>query len=779
MRLGLRSRRAEPLLAAVSLACGTGAAGHAAEPSARLVLTVAVDGEVAPEPLLVRREGKALWVRAADLRTLGIAAGPADTPERDLKAVKGISVTVDDATQTLSVTRTAKLQQVSAGAPADRRPVLTVSRSSWGAAMNYDVTASRTGRASAVAGLFDATVQTPSGFLFGSALASTGERGGVRRLDVGFTAADPISARRLTIGDLITGATDQSRPIRLGGVQVATDFDLRPDLVTHPLPTITGSAAVPSALDLIVNGARRSAGALNAGRFAVSDVPIQTGVNTITVATRDALGREVQQTVSTYVSRALLRPGLVAYSAEAGLVRTAFGSAADRYRGLAASGSLRRGLTDQVTLEMHGELSGRVQLGSAGASLGLGRFGLLTGAVGIGARGDAHELAVGYERIGRPISMSARHVRRGSGWYDLASDGGAAMRRSQTSLSLSLDLANFGNLGMTFIDQSSGRVARPLGRIAADVVLPPTSLAAANYSVRLTRQLNLVANMGVDLRRQRSSFLSIGVLMVLGRRSSGYAGALLQNGGSSGVTEVQRATLEAGDVGFRLGGAAGRVDRAIGGASYQGDAGFYSADVERINGVNAARVSARGALVLSGGTILAADRLQGSFAVVDTSGQPGVAIYRDNRKVGVTGKRGKLVLPNLRAYEPTRIALDPLLLDDSMLVDRTERWIKPALRAGVWVRFALRRARAAHVTLIDAHGVPIAAGSRATVNGLSLPVGMDGLVYVEAVRATNHVSVQLRDGGRCDTSFGAPEGTSPILRVGPIACRMVRIAAQP
>jgi outer membrane usher protein len=35
-----------------------------------------------------------------------------------------------------------------------------------------------------------------------------------------------------------------ARPIRLGGVQVERDFLLRPDLITAPLPALSGSDEV-------------------------------------------------------------------------------------------------------------------------------------------------------------------------------------------------------------------------------------------------------------------------------------------------------------------------------------------------------------------------------------------------------------------------------------------------------------------------------------------------------------------------------------------------------
>lgn len=172
------------------------------------------------------------------------------------------------------------------------------------------------------------------------------------------------------------------------------------------------------------------------------------------------------RTVSTYVSRALLRPGLFVYSLEAGLVRTGYATPADCYADPAVIASLRAGMNDGVTSEAHGELGARVGVGTAGVSLGLGRAGLLSVSAGArltsksGQRGGA-EVALGYERIGRPVGMALRYVRQTADWYDLASDYGAVTRTHTLSGTLGFDLGRLGNVGLIVINQGRGRVARP------------------------------------------------------------------------------------------------------------------------------------------------------------------------------------------------------------------------------------------------------------------------------------------------------------------------------
>lgn len=737
-----RSRwpRAEPLLLAVLLwlGCAGAARAQALAPIERLVLAATLDGAATAEPLIVRREGARLWIAAADLRALGVAVK--GVGEVELGHVPGLEARIDAATQTLALTRTSQ---------ADTRPGMApVTPNGWGLLINYDLSATRGPRRLTAGGLIDAVLYGPRGYAFATAVATSDT--GVRRLEAGYVLADPGAARRLTLGDTVTGASERSRPVRLAGVQLQSDFDLRPDLVTLPTPVLRGQASVPSAVDLIVNGQRQAGRQVEAGQFAVRDAPVQTGVNTLTVAVRDALGRETRQTVTTYASRALLRRGLTAYSVEAGLVRTGFATTDDRYREAAAAGSVRRGLTDRLTAEAHGELSGRVATGTLGASLGLGAGGLLSASLGASRNGGT-ELGLGYERIARPVSIAARWTRTSGGWRDLAADHGAAVRRTTAVLNLGFDLGRLGTLGVAAIDLGRARMQR------SGATPTRSRLTTATYSVRLGQRVNLVANGGIDWQRRRSGFVSVGALMTWGSRRSGYAGALARSGGASANAEWTQAAVAPGDWGGRLAAGAGDIERVSGEVSHLGRIGLWSAGVEHVEGSLAARVGARGALVVGGGGggVTAADRIDGSFAVVD-AGRPGVPVLRDGRRVGVTGRDGTLLIPQLPAFAATRIALDPLALDADVAVDATERVVRPGLRVGVPIRFALRPAHMLTARLTGPDGRALPAGARAEVNGdAPQPVGLDGAVWIERALPANVVRVTLADGRRCTARFPA------------------------
>lgn len=84
-----------------------------------------------------------------------------------------------------------------------------------------------------------------------------------------------------------------------------------------------------------------------------------------------------------------------------------------------------------------------------------------------------------------------------------------------------------------------------------------------------------------------------------------------------------------------------------------------------------------GAVVAAGGGVFLSRRINDSFAVVD-AGAPGVEVRAENRPVGQTGRGGKLLVPDLRAYEPNRLSIDPTNLPVDAVVSSTHQTIRPA-----------------------------------------------------------------------------------------------------
>jgi outer membrane usher protein len=176
------------------------------------------------------------------------------------------------------------------------------------------------------------------------------------RLNSDWRMDNPFEMTTLIMGDFLTVPGMWGRSVGLGGLQWRTDFGTQPTFITFPLPTATGEAVTPSIVDICVNGLQTTHAETPAGPFAVSSIPVTTGVGNVSLTTTDLLGRQQQLTIPYYASSALLKPGLEDFACSGGFVRKHFGRKSNDYGDFAFSGNYQRGITTEFTSESHVEL---------------------------------------------------------------------------------------------------------------------------------------------------------------------------------------------------------------------------------------------------------------------------------------------------------------------------------------------------------------------------------------------------------------------------------------
>ena len=144
------------------------------------------------------------------------------------------------------------------------------------------------------------------------------------------------------------------------------------------------------------------------GPFVIDRLPTVSGTGDVSVVVRDALGREQVLTQSFYTSATLLAAGLSQYSVNLGKVRDNYGLQSDRYGPVLGEFSYRRGITDSVTLEGHGEyLAGDSHAAGLNAAFGIGKIGVVnfTAATGGDAAGAGFLSGVGIEHRGSQYEL--------------------------------------------------------------------------------------------------------------------------------------------------------------------------------------------------------------------------------------------------------------------------------------------------------------------------------------------------------------------------------------
>ncbi|MEW5237285.1 fimbria/pilus outer membrane usher protein, partial [Citrobacter portucalensis] len=302
-----------------------------------------------------------LYAGADTLRKMGFRFAPDVTNAVCLNDIPQLTIDYNVQLQTLSLTAplsSLDLATTQLNSPTETAPTATTSR---GALLNYDIYTQQ-GDESAINTFSEIRAFNATGVLSTTQLTqySTEEYAdnSVERLDTSWRTSFPDSMLALTVGDTLTSSLIWSRPTRIGGIQIGTDFGLQPYMSTTPLPAYLGSATLPSNVELYVDGARYYNGEVPAGSFQINTMPNISGAGTGQVMMTDALGRTSVQNFSFYNDQQLLREGLTAWSAELGTVRENYGySSFDYASAPVLSATWRRGFSNTFTAGTHAETS--------------------------------------------------------------------------------------------------------------------------------------------------------------------------------------------------------------------------------------------------------------------------------------------------------------------------------------------------------------------------------------------------------------------------------------
>ncbi|MBW8726072.1 MAG: fimbrial biogenesis outer membrane usher protein [Inquilinus limosus] len=764
-----------PWTAALKAGAGLAAAGWlAAAPAAAedraLYLDVTVNGQ--NQQLIggfVERDGT-LYATAEELQAVGVRPPEGADATADgllpLAAIPGLQYDYDEPAQALRIDLPEEGRQpVEIGARDTR---IGQADSTYGLLLNYDLIGTRGEDSSYGSGLVEGRVFGPLGVLDTSFLGNIGTGGGqdngVIRLDTTWTWSDPGALRRYRVGDFISGGLAWTRPVRMIGGQVDRDFTMRPDLITFPVPAFGGDAAVPSTVDVYVNNVKQFTTEVKPGPFEITSLPVLTGGGDARVVVRDALGRETVQTLPFYASRSLLREGFVDYSFEAGSIRRRYGEASADYSGFAGIGSLRYGLDDATTLEAHVETSRDLVLAGAGVVYGVGTLGTVNAAVA-GSRSDGDsglQYAVGVEHLEPRWSVSLQRTGTVGVYQDLAAIDDRSRLRGSTRVSASLNLDRWGSLGVAYIDLDRTDFGR-------------TQIASGNYSVTLFDDIQLVATSFLDLDDSSNAGVMLSLTVPLGRETSVGLDATAQNGQrwlTQRASYVQDTGVSERGLVVNAQASEGDLRRYYGQVDYRTALADFTVAADQIDDRTSVRGEVRGSLTYAGGGVFAGQRIDDSFAVVDT-GVPGVGVTLENRPVGRTDGGGQLLVRGLRAYEANKMAIDVTDLPADAAFEDTRRLVTPADRSGIVVRFPVRVGDAATILIHRSDGSAVPPGSMLALDGGGaepLPVGYDGLGYATGLQPENAGTVTLPDGSQCRIAFAFAPAPGEIPQIGPVTC---------
>ncbi len=789
--MGTKSRSASVICAVLLMCCTAAAsaddAGGTPDPDWReAVLELRVNGALASPDIVValRDSAGGLWLAESDFARLRlrvphvpphVAEGRRYFP---VNAIAGAKVAFDEVHSAVSVSAPpGAFESSSLALSGVNRP--TMSRSGTGAFLNY-VLFGQTGQysgADVASALGELGVFSPIGVLINTAteLHTQGVSTFVR-LQSTFSHDFPDALETLRLGDAISVPGSWGEAVRFGGLQFGTNYGIRPDLVTTPLLAATGTAVVPSTVDVFVNGRSVGSSEVPAGPFVVNQVPALNGSGDVTIVVRNALGQQQIVSVPFYSAAVMLQPGLSLYDFDLGAVRENYGLDSSDYGPLIASGTGRHGFSSVLTGEVHAEAM-RHGPWAAGLDIaqGIDHWAVATFDFAVGGQAATSGLlgsgpqpassgtyeALGMQRVNHQLSITLEAQHASRGFREVGNVNGLPTPRDRGLAQLGWNMGKPGNLQLAFVAQRNPDDTRQ----QAIGVTYQVSLWRGSFSANATRttgdtrdtNVSLVYVLPLDARRNTSTQFR-------------YDDQLPSPNAALVQTLQKNLPPGVGD-GYML--AAGTD------ASYnleyerQTNVLLIDAAAARFLDTSAQHATLSGGMTWMDGELRLARTVNDSFATVEVAGIPGVTVYYDNQPVARTDDNGLALVRDLRSYDVNRLSIDPLELPLDAQLTNAQVQVVPPYRSGTLVQFPIKRIHPSVFRLQRADGSAVPAGAVVRFQGEEFPVGLDGLAYVTNYDHGTTGEAHWKD-GQCTFRLPPPPAGEAQPDVGVIACRGVR-----
>lgn len=567
----------------------------------------------------------------------------------------------------------------------------------------------------------------------------------------------------LTIGDVINATPNWGTSIRMGGIRIARDYELDPNLITYPLPEFFGEAALPGSIDLLINDQLRWSEQVSPGPFSINTMPYMSGAGIAEVVTTNVQGQQARQKINFYVTSEILSPGLLDYDFTLGTRRKNFGLVSNEYdEKLTFSGSIRYGWTDYATPQILLQGGDSLRLAGLGVSLLAGNVGVFeishTASDHRDEQGEQQSFAYSYSRS--RLGFSARYLQRQGMYRDLGNLDRGVLRDSQWQVAASYHHDVIGSLNLGYFrvfDDDFGR----------------REFATLSWNRYFDSGITLFANINRQLYGEDTHVLSLALSVPLGERGQASLGGQ-RDAENSWRNQFQAMSNPpySGGLGWNVGVDDAAEKNVYANVDWRAKRYEASASLLRNGDRQQLTGGLSGALVAMDNSLYHTRYVVDSFAVVN-AGEANIPVMLGNQLVGNTNSAGKILVPDLSSHLENRIAIDPIKLPANASIDAIEQMVVPKRKGGVQVDFPVVFLASALVEAVDTNEQPLPVGTVlvADVNEQEFIVGWGGEVYIEQL--TRPMKLFWEEGD-CVISVSPAVDTSESLpRLGKVICQPV------
>lgn len=633
----------------------------------------------------------------------------------------------------------------------------------------------------------------------GSTVVLPGGRSKFVRLTSSVTRDDRDTLQRWVAGDFLTQSREFASGVNLGGLSLSKLYGINPYLIQFPTQTITGTAALPSELEIYMDGQRIRTERIRPGEFELRDLLAYGGARSIQVLLRDSFGRVQQFDYSFYFSDRPLQHGLHEYSYNVGAFRRDYGLQSNRYGTAAYAMFHRYGVTDALTLGIRAE--GTRQLVNAGpsATLVLGTAGVLNAALGASAiaghSGAAASLAYNYQTKGWSTSLSLRRD-----WREFATLGEpptVSNRKFEASFSASYYVPGGGTVSLNHgvLKTVAGRTASPAtpARPFSVSLFDDRRASSLAYTVPLfSGKVSLTTSIShtKDSRGSRNEAF-VGLIYLIDKDYTTTANVRADRDNRSAAIQLARNQPIGEGLGYLV--SADRAD-GPGGASGQGRLNVqYNAPLAVLRGEfgtahdhartrDDARLSVAGGIAYAGGHVALGRPIAESFGIVKVGEVAGVRVLVNDQPMGTTDSKGMVFVPTLSPYVDSEVSIAPSTVPIDYSFTTTRKKISPSLRSGALIEFALTRIQAFTGTLAFPGGPQGAAKPlefqdvrlETPAGPIHFQTGNGGQFYLENLKPGDYTARSLADGKACTFTVTIPQSEETFVDLPQALCRPQR-----
>ena len=688
-------------------------------------------------------------------------------PEFCLLAAAGIKSELDGSLQAVKIELPGNYFEAQS---LSESPLLMPDKASLGGFVNYDLYFEDTRDAREYSALSEIGLFRDYWLLDHAMLArhvedGEGKLSEMLRLNSTFSIDFPQNYTRLMLGDSTTVMNPFMNSLRFGGLSFGTSYTERPDFIYWNAPTLRGSAALPSKVDLLLNGVSIYQQQVTPGDYALqTGASIQEAGNA-QVVVEDVLGNRTVQSFPLMINNRLLLPKLNEYNISLGKLRYNYNIENDDYREFFSNLYFRRGISHAVTLGFNAAYSEDVQNLGLMWTQAAGKIAVLD----MYAAGSRSAQETGYS-AGTALTRSWRKMSAGAS-IAYASHGYRILGY-QDSLSVpKYDILAYLNVyDVPWV-----------GSVNANYVQREYYDDAEGYSVD-SKMLNL------GISRSFSSSLTLGLSYFNDFAPEGDQGvyfSLNYNFGSSRSLYASHSTEDFSRLQFVQNNAAETgLDYTLGAYRREGDVTYqaYGAYGTRFGDLTAqylqspnydsSMLSYRGAAVVLGKKAALTRYVDNAFALVQVGDYADVDIYRSLSPMGATRKDGSFFVHNIVPYVTYDISFnqDQLMIDDK--IDYSSKRMIALDKRGYALKFPIYQTRLIVARLLDERGQILARASEVYLNQSQsefFPVDGEGKVYLYGLKPDVYsVTVKTAGGKTCSAVLAVPAGNSEQSAAQPV-----------